>query len=142
MSSHNPATNDQIPPQHRNGATHTTDDAPRSTRELAHQVEMLTAQVSALLRLSEMARTRAEVARTLPQPRDLIMQLLSTAKAGQPGYMNTVELAARTGLGKSSVWHHIADLADRGQVVILRGKRGENGKRGPDVVYHADAIAI
>ncbi len=70
------------------------------------------------------------------------MAALATAKDGKPGRMTTTELIAKTGLGKSSVWHHALQLNDRGEVVIIKGRKAADGKRGPDVVVHADDCVV
>lgn len=123
----------------------------RSTRELAILVERQAAMVAELLKVVEMDRARSretavEVSfprmAAAPMPRDVIMGLLARAADGKPGALTTTQLIAASGLGKSSVHHHVNELLDRGAVVVVKGKRGSNGKRGPDTVYHADAIAV
>ena len=145
-------------PAHINAAAHTNgsnrDATPmaRSTRELALLIEKQSAMVADLIRVVEMERAirvggvagptvSFPRASAEPQPRELIMQLLAKANDGRPGHLSTTALIAATGLGKSSVHHHVNELLDRGAVVVVKGKRLSSGKRGPDTVYHADAIA-
>lgn len=135
-------------PAHTSAEANGRDVTPiaRTHRELAMLVERQSQLVADLLRVVEMDRARLTAAPTFPretaiEPRHLIMAALERANAGRPGHLTTTELIETTGLAKSSVWHHVVELNDRGAVVVVRGKRGSDGKRGPDVVYHADAIA-
>ncbi len=130
---------------------------PRSTRELAMLIERQSQQVAELLRVIEMDRawragtpvnpqpapTPTPAPAAVPTPREVILEALATAADGKPGRMTTAELQMLTGLGKSALHHHANELLDRGQVVILKGKRDPStGRRGPNVVVHADAIAV
>ena len=117
------------------------DQSPDSTRltyaQLTEQVARLTHAVNNLLQAGvtgrEMAAATRKALEAKASPRAAIIEALTKAK-----HLTTVELQEKTGQTKSIVWHHCAELADQGKVVIVRGKR-VGGKRGPDVVYHADA---
>ncbi len=135
-------------PSDLNGSNRDATPMARSTRELAILVERQARQVEELLRVVHMQRELTATTAAFPRlsaeptPRDRIMSALATAKDGKPGRMTTTALIAATGLGKSSVWHHCLELNDRGAVVIIKGKRLPNGKRGPDVVVHADDCVV
>lgn len=70
-----------------------------------------------------------------------VLAALATARDGKPGSLTTVELMKRLNMTKPSVHYHISVLESANQVLVVRGKR-VNGRRGPDVVYHRDAIAV
>ena len=110
--------------------------------QLAEQIARLTHAVNNLLQAGvtgrEMAAATRKALEAKASPRAAIVEALTKANGGKPGHLSTVELQEKTGQTKSIVWHHCAELADQGKVVIVRGKR-VGGKRGPDVVYHADA---
>jgi hypothetical protein len=116
--------------------------------ELAQQVARLTQAVNMLLDAGVKGRelaaqTRSSLAaRAKPDLRGEILRLLSTANQGKPGHLTTAEIMARTGLTKSMVWHYCQDLNNKDQAIIRRGKTKPGGKRGPDVVYHADAALL
>lgn len=116
-----------------------------TTRELAMLVERQSRQIADLLAVVTAERNNTPVQwprrSAEPQPRELILAALVDAD-GKPSHMTTTALQTATGLGKSSVHHHVNQLLDAGLVVVIKGKRLANGKRGPDVVYHADAIAV
>lgn len=120
-----------------------------TTSQLAAQVMRLTQAVNALLDAGERGRSLAAATRhaleqrTRPDMRTAILKLLASAGPnGKPGHLTTVEIMAKTGLTKSQVWHYCQDLNNRDMAVVRRGKTQPGGKRGPDVVYHADAALL
>src|SRR5687767_10031938 len=125
-----------------NGNEHLT------TAQLAEQVMRLTVAVNQLLDAGVKGRelaaaTRASLAaRAKPDLRAEIMNLLATANQGKPGHLTTAEIMAKTGLTKSMVWHYCQDLNNQDKAIIRRGKTRPGGKRGPDVVYHAEAALL
>ena len=114
--------------------------------QLAEQVSRLTAAVNQLLDAGAIARQRSATARAeleaAAQPRAQLLDVLARANGGKPGHLSTTELQKLLGATKSVIWHHAAALADEGRVIIVRGTRDGRGKRGPDVVYHADAALL
>lgn len=118
-----------------------------TTRELAAQLEQLTRLVTAQVHAVEALTTSGAVARvagasTKSNHAERIMTELATCNGGRPGSLSTVELQKRLGLTRGVLWHHLNGLIDNGQVWAAYGKRGADGRRGPAVIFHAEAVAV
>jgi DNA-binding transcriptional ArsR family regulator len=128
-------------------ATHNGSDVTplaRSPRELAMLVERQSEQVNALLSALQAERAARESApppapKAQPKgsPRDQILRMLE-----QQGHVDTVQICKALGITRQQVSHHVGTLENELLAVTVRGKRGADGRRGPDVVYHASAIAL
>lgn len=96
-------------------------------------------QLSALSAAVE--RLSAVSAKAPGSDAERVLAELATCREGKPGSLTTVELQKRLSLTKPSMHYHIGVLETAGQVLVVRGRR-VNGRRGPDVVYHRDAIVV
>lgn len=112
--------------------------APSTTAELGDLLARLE-QIQQELRLRLLATNGAAEPRT-SKPIDPQGAILGALK--EHGKRTTQQLEKDCGLTKPQVHYHVGVLEQQGQAVTVRGVRNAEGRRGPDVVYHADAIAI
>lgn len=120
---------------------HNDQNAPLLNPEIDERLARLTQELDELKRYAAAVRNRTGLNGPERLPLSArIFDLLATAKGGLPGRLTTAELIKATGESKSAVHYHIGVLESAGQVHVMRGPRSTNGRRGPDVVFHRDAI--
>lgn len=111
-----------------------TDAAQALATQLA-KLELLQQEIR--LALSEM---RAPAQLRVVRPADPQGAILDALK--QHGKRTTQQLEKDCGLTKPQVHYHVGVLEQQGKAVTVRGVRNDAGRRGPDVVYTADALAV
>lgn len=104
---------------------------------LGEKVERISVAPPAQTQTSAPEPDRSYVAPKL-STRDRILELLKIY-----GKISTVELIEKIADTKSAIHYNVGELEIEGLAVVVRGKRDPVTKRrGPDVVYHADHIAV
>lgn len=99
--------------------------------------EMLKSRIDALeARFAEQASSSKDPGEIA---RDQIIQALSTANAGKPGFLSMADIETRCNMTKSAVHNHVNELDKRGKVWIRKTHNTSNG-RPCFYVYHPAAV--